>query len=192
MATDAKSGLVIGNSTVNIAGYSRIFANNPVIMSVVTTNTIPNMGGSMQYNKGISFFGPTSIRSDGTFGLPMMSGITQSYTEGNPSTPCLEIFQPTFWRFKWSVGGGNRTISVKCKQASNSVSASRPSLIVKANPSIGLTNDVSGSAPSGTGWVTIGPVSFTPTASGSVNVELWNNSNTVTQDSAFFDHIVVT
>lgn len=192
MATDAKVGLVVGVTTISVAGNSRLFASNPVILTPITSNTIPEMGGSMQYNKGISFFGPTSVRSDGTFGLSMMSGITRSYAEGSPSVPCLEIYEPTFWRFKWSVGGGNRTISVKCKQASNSVSASRPSLIVKANPSIGVNSDVSGSAPSSTGWVTIGPVSITPTASGSVNVELWNNSNTVTQDPAYFDHIAVT
>jgi hypothetical protein len=191
--SDAVNGLLVGISNVVVQGSNFTLVNNPCIISKVTSSNayIPDLGSSLGYVKAISFFTPTSIRSDGTFGLPLVYGVTQSYTEGSPSAPCLELSQPSMWRFKWTVGGGNRTISIKSKQATNSISASRPSMVIKANTSIGLNNDVSGSAPSSTGWVTIGPLSFTSNASGSVIVELYNNSTTAEQSSAYFDHIVV-
>lgn len=188
---DARNGLINSINTI-VFGNTKILPLNPIIITPIAKNTMPNLGSSMGAIHAINLFTPTSIYSDSTYGLSLIYGVTRSYEEGNPNPPCLEISQPSMWRFKWTVGGGDRTISIKCKQATNSISSSRPSMIVKANPSVGLYNDISGSAPSSTDWVTIGPISFTSIGSGSLNVELYNNSNTVDQSSAYFDHITAT
>ena len=140
---------------------------------------------------GIHMGGPTSVRGDTSFGRHMQIGVVKNTTDGNPSSPSLSLLIPGMWRFRWVVKAGTRSISIYAKQNSTG-SAFRPSLIVKANPNVGLNNDISGSAPAGSGWQTIGPVSFTSTGTDVVWVELWNNNlNTISQP-ALFDHIVAT
>lgn len=108
--------------------------------------------------------------------------------EGDPSQPCLELFGPGMWRFRWSFASGSRSISISVMQVSDSTP--RPTLTVKANPDCGVNADVTGTAGSGVGWVTIGPVNITPTSSGAVWVEL--RSNYQAPESSFWDNIETT
>lgn len=163
--------------------------SSPATLPFAATNSNMAVTAVAGMLKGISFGSPSSVRGDGTFGLHLMTGVKRNNTEGNPSPPCLEIYNPNMWRFKWSVGGGLKNITVKCKQIINE--NPRPTMIIKANPEIGLLTDISGSAPSSTEWTEIGPVSFVSSASGSVWVELHNNLDTRTNAPAYFDHIVV-
>lgn len=131
----------------------------------------------------------------------MQVGVLKNTTDGSPAEPCLQITYPGFWRFRWTVKGGKtKTISVKVKQNSTG-SMYRPSIIVRANPLIGVNNDVSASAAEGTDWTTLGPISILPTTTGSVWVELHNNNlvypslpgqSTETSFPALFDHIQTT
>jgi hypothetical protein len=127
----------------------------------------------------------------GDAGKSLQSGVVQNTTEGSPSSPCLQITTPGFWRFKWTVAAGARSISVSAKQTGTTTPTTRPSLIVKSNSSIGLSADISGSAANSQGWVTIGPVSFTATGAGVTWVELHNNAFMM-ETPAYFDHIVAT
>jgi hypothetical protein len=190
--SDAINGLVNIITTISINGNSIPFPNSPIILNPTSSSSpIKNFGGSMGYADSITFSDLTSDNGDSNGGIPMVYGVKQNYIEGSPNPPCLEIPYPSMWRFKWTVKAGDRSISIKCKQSTNSSSSLRPSMVIKSNSLVGLMNDISGSAPSGTDWVTIGPVSFTPTANGCMSVELWNNL-TMAQTSAFFDHIVTT
>lgn len=132
-----------------------------------------------------------SVDGGVTTGRYFQTGVTQSLSEGNSSAPSLCIYYPGKWRFKWEVKRGVRKISVKAKQTSN-IADYRPSLVVRSNPSIGILNDVSASAASSTDWVTIGPVTVTPTVSGVVWVELHNNDTQTFISPAYFDTIVST
>lgn len=132
-----------------------------------------------------------SVEGGTTTGKYYQTGITQSLSEGNTAAPSLCIHYPGKWRFKWEVKKGVRKISVKVKQSSN-VAGKRPSLVVRQNASIGIPNNVSASAAVSSDWVTIGPVQITPTRSGVVWVELWNNDNETMWSPAYFDTIVST
>jgi len=109
--------------------------------------------------------------------------------EGNPAQPSLKMERLGKFRFRWIVTSGARTISVNVKQAINLTP--RPTLVVKANSSIGVNSDVTGTAGSGTGWVTIGPVAINPSSSGAVWVELRANYDGQTCPS-YWDNVVVT
>lgn len=117
----------------------------------------------------------------------MTFGARKETTEGYPSTPCLVLTQPGFWRFRWAVTAGVRTIRVDCKQVANT--SPYPSIIIKAS-SFGNAADVVATSAGGAGWVTIGPATFTATGPGVVWVELWNNLR-VNGTPCFFDHTVV-
>ena len=84
------------------------------------------------------------------------------------------------------------TLKMDMKQVSNVAAPYRPSFIVKANPSIGVNADVTGTAGSGTGWVTVGPVTVTPSSDGVLTVELWNNDIGTFNSPAYFDQMVKT
>lgn len=117
-------------------------------------------------------------------------GARQESVDGSPLTPCLALDIPGFWRFRWSVTAGNRTLTVNTKQVSNSVM--RPTVKIKKNSAIGLNADVIGTAPAGAGWVTLGPVSFSVSGTGMVYVELWNNDTMNYASTAYFDHLILT
>jgi len=140
--------------------------------------------------QGIFLGGPTSVEGDGTFGRHLQFGVTQSLSEGSPfsQTPSLQVSTPGFWRFRWSVVAGLRSVYVNAKQTNSS---QRPTIVVKANPVVGLNSDITVAAASGNDWVTIGPATFTATGYGMVWVELWNNCLT-SLTPAYFDHIVTT
>lgn len=106
--------------------------------------------------------------------------------EGDPAPPCLQLNAGRdYWRFRWIVETGARTISINVKQTENV--SPRPTLVVKANPDIGVNADVTETAPSGTGWVTIGPAAINPTSDGAVWVEVWNNIDGILP--CYFDNI---
>jgi hypothetical protein len=75
-------------------------------------------------------------------------------------------------RSRCKVQSGDRSISIDVKQPANL--SPRPSLVVCKNADLGLTQDVTAVAASGTGWVTI-VGEFTPSADGAVWFELRNN-----------------
>lgn len=141
--------------------------------------------------------------SDGTpgTGMHMAFGASKNSTEGYSNDACLQLDYPGFWRFRWVVKSGTRTITISTKQ--NSTGSFRPSMVIKANPSIGVTQDISGSAPNGVGWVTIGPLTVTPTTPGPLWVELHNNQTCWPTNPTgsmigqcewptLFDHIITT
>lgn len=104
----------------------------------------------------------------------MQTGIAKSDSSGSLGDACLVLNYTGFWRFRWAVKSGTRILTVQASQ--NSTGSFRPSVIIKKNPSIGINNDVSASAPDGAGYVTVGPMTITPTALGYVWVELHNNA----------------
>ena len=89
-------------------------------------------------------------------------------------------------RFRLAVDAGDRSVTLSVKQPLSA--QPRPQLIVHANPDIGLAASVSGTAPAGDGWVTLGPVAFTATAAGGVWVELVNPANNY---DAFYDNVAI-
>lgn len=150
--------------------------------------------------QGISLGGVSSINGDsGTRHLAV--GIIESLTEGSPNAPSLCIAQPGFWRFRWGVKSGTHTIQILVKQNPANAYGLYPSMIVRANPSIGVNADITSVSPGGTAWVTIGPISVIPSSSGLLWVELHNNDrdtydatngNITPSNPAFFDHIIIT
>jgi hypothetical protein len=111
-------------------------------------------------------------------------------SEGNPQ-PSLRMDAVGFWRFRWSVTSGARTIQIDCKQVLNG--APYPTLVVKANASIGVNADVVGTAGTGAGWKTIGPITANPTSAGALWVELRNNMDAQSgMGKCYFDNLVTT
>ena len=141
---------------------------------------------SMGWLKGI-MLGPGDMSGNSPFGRGLAVGVVRSDSEGNPSTPSLAVPPGGFWRFKWGVLAGSQTISVDVKQASNT--SPYPTVVVKANPAIGVSIDHTGTSTGGTGWVTIGPVTVSATSPGVLWVELHNNSTAYPAELAYFDNI---
>lgn len=139
--------------------------------------------------KGISLGGPATWSGDGTFGRYMQIGVRRSDTQGSPSIPSLQLVYPGFWRFRWSVKPGPRTLRISAMQTRDL--APFPSVRVRANPAVGLPVDVTVVHPGGLGWKTVGPVSFTASAIGMLWVELWSNS-LFSDNPVYFDHIIAT
>jgi len=123
--------------------------------------------------------------------VAMPSQISKNIVDGSPATPCLSVDTPSYWRLRWVVSPGQRTIYILAQQNSTG-SVYRPSLVLKSNPTVGLNSDVSGSAPDGTGWKQIGPVTFTSTGTDVVWVELHNNNYVSSSTPALFDHVITT
>ena len=111
-------------------------------------------------------------------------------SEGNPSPPSLRLDVRGTYRFRWTVAAGSRSISIDCKQAVNV--SPRPRVTVLANPDIGVNSDVQGSAASGTGWVTIGPIAVTPSSAGALWVVLESLYDGQSGVPTYWDHIVTT
>ena len=125
--------------------------------------------------QGINLGGGPSWDGESSFGRVLQVGAQESLSVGYLAAPSLQLNQPGFWRFRWTVASGARTVTVFVMQAANI--APYPSLTVKANSSIGVNSDVSATSPGGTGWVQIGPVTVSPTSEGVLWVQLWNNLN---------------
>ncbi len=91
-------------------------------------------------------------------------------TEGNPASPSLRVAGGGVFRFRIPIDSGQRSVSVKCKETS--ALAPRPVLRICENGEVGLLAAVEAVAPAGSGWVTVGPATFTATAKGGVVIEL--------------------
>jgi len=203
------SGLNIGGGDRSICLDLVQFINNTNTIPITkTTKSVPaytimlNKRGLiasssiMREMQGINLGGPSSIVGDDSIGFRNLQvGIGKNITDGNPNSPCLEIAQPGMWRFRWVVKPGQRRISVLCKQV-KSATGQRPTMILKRNTAVGLNSDITVTAPAGSGWVNIGPYTFTATGTGVVYVELRNNlfmnECPLQESKALFDHIVVT
>jgi len=148
---------------------------------------LSGVGGSIGALQCLATNG-TSYLSDGTFGRHMQVGVLRNNSIGNPAQPSLQLDIPGFWRFRWSVRAGSRTIQINCLQAANG--SPRPTMVVKAATGI-LATDQTGTAGSSTGWVVIS-VSFTALADGALWVELHNNYYGLFGTPTYFDHIVAT
>lgn len=153
----------------------------------VTKSSISSLA-SIGVLQGLVLSSGTSLLSDGTFGRHMQVGALKNDTEGNPTFPSLQLDIPGFWRFRWVVKPGVRSIQINAKQAANGTP--RPTMVVKANSAVGLAADLTGTAGSSTGWVVIGPLSFTCTVIGVVWVELHNNYYGQYNTPCYFDHRV--
>lgn len=138
--------------------------------------------------RGVCLGGPTTYSGGTSFGRHLQIGVARNDSEGSPSPPSLQLTYPGFWRFRWSVRAGNRSLYVRAKQLVNS--PPYPSVVVKANSAVGLLSDITASSTTAD-WFNIGPVSFTATAFGVVWVELWSNS-LYSGNTVYFDHIVTT
>jgi hypothetical protein len=202
------AGQVFGNplsATVNfsryIAGGSNTFPTNTdannyfadlVLDNVVQPTAVRSLIGRqcvVGALQGVSFGGVTSIHGD-TFDRHLKTGVREELSDGYPAPPCLALDYPGMWRFRWQVQPGLQTISCYAKQASN-VTGKRPSMIVKANPALGLAADVVGLAGASTGWIKINSLSVTVATAGVLWVELWNNDTDTFYSTAFFDNIDV-
>ena len=150
--------------------------------------------------QGVSWNGDvTTMDGSTTGGKHLQYGVSKNTTDGSPNAPSLQLDYPGSWRFRWTIKGPTRTVSVLAKQ--NSTGSYRPSMVVRANKDIGINNDLSASAADGSGWTLIGPISVTPTGTGSLWVELHNNNlvypsigwsdGSVTRP-VLFDHITTT
>lgn len=147
---------------------------------------VGTLGAIVKTNNGLT--PPNYLRAIvATVSMPMARG-GRNNTEGDPAQPSLELIGRGQWRFRWTVVAGSRSISINVKQVINV--SPRPTLIVKANPEIGVNSDIPDDAPSGTGWVTIGPVAAAPTSNGALWVELHANYDAA--ESSFWDNLVVT
>lgn len=114
-------------------------------------------------------------------------GISKSTTDGNP-TPSMLMQYPTKIQFRWAVPASVSSVQVDVKQSCNV--SPRPTLTIKANPDIGVNSDVVGTAASGTGWVTIGPISATPSSRGVLIIELDCPTREEGDDGCFWDNLI--
>lgn len=152
--------------------------------------SVPVVYGAL---KGLHLGAPSSW--DGTndvYERHLQVGVTKETVEGSPATPCLKLVYPGFWRFRWAVEAGDRTVTVQVKQAANT--APYPLIRIKANPDVGLALDVTTSAGAGSDWKSVS-AAFTATAAGAVWVELHYANPTWHEDgsySCYWDHIVTT
>lgn len=153
----------------------------PDLGSIGTLSAIPSRGTG---------FGAAALAQIVACGTECLVGrAARNNVEGYAAGPSLDIPSNGAFRFRWSVETGARTISVYVKHPSNL--SPRPTLTVKANAGIGIAADASATAPSGTGWVQIGPLAINPTSDGAVWVELANNVDGM-MDHCYFDHIQTT
>ena len=137
--------------------------------------------------QGVCIGDLTSIHGD-TFDRHLQVGVREELVDGYPSPPCLALDIPGFWRARWQLSPGSQTISVWAKQVSN-VAGKRPTLVVKANPAIGVSADIVGTAGSSTGWTKIGPLTVVATAPGVVYFEFHNNDVVTFQSPCYFDNL---
>ena len=173
-------------SLINKGNKSSLLLSPGAIRSTAGGQT----GGSTGALQGISVGGPTSLHGDGTFGRHLQVGVLRNNSIGNPAQPSLQLDIPGMWRFRWGVIAGPRTIRINVMQVVNA--SPRPTMIARANSAVGLTNDITVTAGSSTGWIVLGPISFTATDAGPVFVELWNNYYGAFGTPAYFDHIIAT
>ena len=117
-------------------------------------------------------------------------GVFEDLSDGNPSSPSMGMWFPTSFSFRWVVLPGTHTIQANVKQDIDI--GPRPTMVVKANSSIGVNSDVTATAPLNSGWCVVGPATITATAQGVLIVELISNTTSVDADPCLWGQIVVT
>ena len=171
--------------------------SGPVL--VVTANVKARVGeqGVAGALAGIAFSGNVSDWLGSSQTRHYQVGMREDFTNGYLAAPCLALDYPGFWRFRWTVLAGTHTVQVYVMQPYNA--APYPSVVVKANPAIGVNSDVTGTSAGGPGWMLIGPVTINPTSEGVVWVELHNNLSVFGQAAsgepnctAFWGQVTVT
>lgn len=90
---------------------------------------------------------------------------------GFSAPPSIYYPRGGFLRIRLAVSAGLRSVTIKAKQPATGIP--RPTARILANPAIGVNADVSATAPSGTDWVTLGPITFTASTAGGVVLELF-------------------
>jgi len=131
--------------------------------------------------------GPPGVRTlnlGGIFIVPFGAG--ENLLTGNPSAPCLQMLWVATFRFRGVFLPGTPTATILCQQACNT--SPRPQLIIRANPAVGINSDVVGTAPSGTGWVTITAGPFTVSSLGGTYIDLVVNSTAEAALPTLWDH----
>lgn len=117
---------------------------------------------------------------------PMGAGSGRDDSKGATSTPCLRVVGPFHYTFRIPVPSGDRTLTVKALQPR--ASEPRPRLVLLPNPEIDVTRQEA-AAPAGPDWQAIGPVEFSPSEHGVVEVQLINDSRGW---PCWFDDLVLT
>jgi len=121
----------------------------------------------------------------------LMSFGGRDNAQGDPAQPSLRMDARGVYRFRWAFESGARTVAVNVKQEVNA--SPRPTLVVKANPAIGIAADVIETAGSSTNWITIGPANISPSADGATWVELHANYDGQYMSApCYWDHIETT
>lgn len=138
--------------------------------------------------------GPPGPANTRIMGELYLFGLSKDAVDGNPSPPCQKVLGPHRRAFLWPVAAGARTISVDVKYSPDNGAGQRPRLVIRANSEVGLAADISTEAPSDAGgtWVTIGPVSVTPSGIGVLEVELQLDPALQTTQVTRWDNVVVT
>ncbi len=124
-------------------------------------------------------------------GTTYVLGLNRDDTVGTATAPSLRIDNPNAFRFRWGLTAESHSIQVSSKQARSVNTSSCPSIVVKANASIGINSDIIAYAPSGSSdWTTIGPLIVAPLIGGGVWVELRNNEYGFKDNPAWFDQLI--
>jgi hypothetical protein len=173
-----------------------IKANRVSVLKPLDANSthasLPISSSIVAYGQGISIGNSAGSLYGRDTGYPdryLQIGQAKSTTEGSPSAPSLNLQHKGMWRFRWVVTPGVRSVSILCKQQM-AVAGTTPSIIIRANPNVGLNADISGSALVTNDWSVVGPVTFTSTGTDVMWVEVWNNS-TNDYSNVFFDHVTI-
>jgi hypothetical protein len=90
--------------------------------------------------------------------------------EGSPAPPSFATPYGGTIRLRLGVEAGARSVSVKVKQPSAILP--RPTMRIMPNAAVGIAAELIATAPTGAGWVTVGPIAFTATAAGGIFLEL--------------------
>lgn len=109
--------------------------------------------------------------------------------DGNPASPSLRQGVRGRLTFDWPVKNGSRSFSIKVRFTPNT--PNYPQVILHANPSIGVANDVIGTAVAGTAWQTIGPLAVAPTSDGVLRCSLVHRHHSM-EGFVLWDNLTVT
>jgi|GEM_PF-2230628 len=116
---------------------------------------------------------PRILRAITTVGLAeqLAAEARRDDSEGSSAPPSLYLPKGGRIRLRIPIAAGSRAVTVKARQPSAGLP--RPTARILTNAAIGLNADLTAAAPAGTGWVSIGPLTFNATANGGVEVELF-------------------
>lgn len=116
---------------------------------------------------------PRILRAITTVGLAeqLAAEARRDDSEGSSAPPSLYLPKGGRIRLRIPIAAGSRAVTIKAKQPS--MALPRPTARILANAAIGLDADLAATAPVGSGWVSIGPLTFTASANGGVVVELF-------------------